>query len=68
MLFWIGNPHDILRALADKRKLEPAGEPSLQNAIEIARAGMRQVRLQVIYVAGLRGLMNASQPPADALV
>jgi hypothetical protein len=40
-----GNPHDILRAIADKRKLEPAGEPSLQNAIEVARAGMRQVRL-----------------------
>ncbi|KAG8746106.1 hypothetical protein FRC12_014376 [Ceratobasidium sp. 428] len=37
-----GNPHDVLRAIADKRKLEPAGEPSLQNAIEIARAGMRQ--------------------------
>ncbi|KDN45186.1 hypothetical protein RSAG8_05101, partial [Rhizoctonia solani AG-8 WAC10335] len=36
-----GNPHDILRAIADKRKLEPAGEPSLQNAIEVARAGMR---------------------------
>ncbi|KEP46417.1 TFIIH basal transcription factor complex subunit Ssl1 [Rhizoctonia solani 123E] len=35
-----GNPHDILRAIADKRKLEPAGEPSLQNAIEVARAGM----------------------------
>ncbi|KAF8608732.1 TFIIH basal transcription factor complex, subunit SSL1 [Ceratobasidium sp. AG-I] len=35
-----GNPHDVLRAIADKRKLEPAGEPSLQNAIEIARAGM----------------------------
>ncbi|CAE6414875.1 unnamed protein product [Rhizoctonia solani] len=39
-----GNPHDILRAIADKRKLEPAGEPSLQNAIEVARAGMRHVR------------------------
>ncbi|QRW08258.1 suppressor of stem-loop protein 1 [Ceratobasidium sp. AG-Ba] len=37
-----GNPHDVLRAIADKRKLEPAGEPSLQNAIEVARAGMRQ--------------------------
>ncbi|KAG9075496.1 hypothetical protein FS749_012817, partial [Ceratobasidium sp. UAMH 11750] len=37
-----GNPHDVLRAIADKRKLEPAGEPSLQNAIEIARAGMRR--------------------------
>ncbi|CAE6481570.1 unnamed protein product [Rhizoctonia solani] len=36
-----GNPHDVLRAIADKRKLEPAGEPSLQNAIEVARAGMR---------------------------
>ncbi|KAG8746345.1 hypothetical protein FRC10_005334 [Ceratobasidium sp. 414] len=32
-----GNPHDVLRAIADKRKLEPAGEPSLQNAIEIAQ-------------------------------
>lgn len=40
----LGNPHDILRAIADKRKLEPAGEPSLQNAIEVARAGMRHVR------------------------
>ncbi|CAE6452454.1 unnamed protein product [Rhizoctonia solani] len=45
-----GNPHDILRAIADKRKLEPAGEPSLQNAIEVARAGMRHVRLTSVLL------------------
>ena len=36
-----GNPQDVLKSLSDRTKLEPAGEPSLQNAIEIARSSMR---------------------------
>jgi len=35
-----GNPQDVLRAIADRHKLEPTGEPSLQNAIEMARNTM----------------------------
>lgn len=38
-----GNPQEILRVLQDKRRLEPAGEPSLQNGLEMARSGMRSV-------------------------
>lgn len=35
-----GNPVDHIKALQNKRKLEPAGEPSLQNGLEMARAGL----------------------------
>ncbi|ORX39429.1 Ssl1-like-domain-containing protein [Kockovaella imperatae] len=35
-----GNPQEILAALADKRKLEPSGEPSLQNGLTMAKGGM----------------------------
>ncbi|BEI92047.1 uncharacterized protein CcaverHIS019_0408670 [Cutaneotrichosporon cavernicola] len=35
-----GNPQDIVAALADKRKLEPSGEASLQNGLVMARGGM----------------------------
>lgn len=37
----IGNPQDVLKAIQDRHKLEPAGEPSLQNAVEMARGSMR---------------------------
>jgi transcription initiation factor TFIIH subunit 2 len=30
-----------LKAIADRHKLEPAGEPSLQNSIELARSSMK---------------------------
>lgn len=36
-----GNPQDVLKSLSERTKLEPAGEPSLQNAIEMARSSMR---------------------------
>lgn len=36
-----GNPQDVLKALSERHKLEPTGEPSLQNAIEMARSSMR---------------------------
>jgi transcription initiation factor TFIIH subunit 2 len=36
-----GNPQEVLRSIADRHKLEPTGEPSLQNAIEMARNSMR---------------------------
>ncbi|KZV69517.1 TFIIH basal transcription factor complex, subunit SSL1 [Peniophora sp. CONT] len=35
-----GNPQEVLAALAEKHKLEPVGEPSLQNALEMARSAM----------------------------
>ncbi|KAI6157614.1 Ssl1-like-domain-containing protein [Pisolithus tinctorius] len=41
-----GNPQDVLRSLSDRAKLEPAGEPSLQNAIEMARGNMSHLPTQ----------------------
>ncbi|WRT70048.1 uncharacterized protein IL334_007042 [Kwoniella shivajii] len=35
-----GNPQEILSVLSDKRKLEPSGEPSLQNGLVMAKGGM----------------------------
>ncbi|KAI0268673.1 Ssl1-like-domain-containing protein, partial [Gloeopeniophorella convolvens] len=35
-----GNPQDVLKAISERHKLEPSGEPSLQNAIEMARSSM----------------------------
>ncbi|OWT37540.1 transcription initiation factor TFIIH subunit 2 [Cryptococcus neoformans var. grubii Br795] len=35
-----GSPEEIVRALSDKRKLEPSGEPSLQNGLVMAKGGM----------------------------
>ncbi|KAG2132013.1 Ssl1-like-domain-containing protein [Suillus bovinus] len=35
-----GNPQDVLKCLSDRTRLEPTGEPSLQNAIEMARSSM----------------------------
>ncbi|KAL8286927.1 hypothetical protein RQP46_003933 [Phenoliferia psychrophenolica] len=35
-----GNPVDHLKSLANKKKLEPRGEPSLQNVLEMARSGL----------------------------
>ncbi|KAH6910349.1 Ssl1-like-domain-containing protein [Coprinopsis sp. MPI-PUGE-AT-0042] len=35
-----GNPQDVLRAISDRHKLEPVGEPSLQNAVEMAKGSM----------------------------
>ena len=40
---FIGNPPDVLRAISERHKLEPTGDPSLQNAIEMAKSTMRQV-------------------------
>lgn len=42
-----GNPQDVLKSLSDRTKLEPVGEPSLQNAIEMARSSMRSVQFAV---------------------
>lgn len=39
--YFIGNPQDVLHAISERHKLEPVGEPSLQNAIEMARSSMR---------------------------
>jgi len=38
-----GNPQEVLKYFASRHKLEPIGEPSLQNAIEMARSSMRCV-------------------------
>ncbi|WVQ94877.1 hypothetical protein IAU59_001961 [Kwoniella sp. CBS 9459] len=35
-----GNPQEILSVLSDKRRLEPSGEPSLQNGLMMAKGGM----------------------------
>ncbi|KAI0686837.1 Ssl1-like-domain-containing protein [Cytidiella melzeri] len=35
-----GNPQDVLKAISERHKLEPNGEPSLQNALEMARSSM----------------------------
>ncbi|KAH8992865.1 Ssl1-like-domain-containing protein [Lactarius hatsudake] len=35
-----GNPQDVLKAISERHRLEPIGEPSLQNAIEMARSSM----------------------------
>jgi len=43
VILCIGNPQDVLRAISERHKLEPVGEPSLQNAIEMARSSMRSV-------------------------
>lgn len=39
-----GNPHDVLKSISERHKLEPSGDPSLQNAIEMAKSSMRSVR------------------------
>jgi hypothetical protein len=41
MAMFTGNPQEVLKAIADRHKMEPTGEPSLQNAIEMARGSMR---------------------------
>lgn len=35
-----GNPQDVLKSLSERHKLEPVGEPSLQNALDMARNSM----------------------------
>ncbi|PPQ65675.1 hypothetical protein CVT26_000307 [Gymnopilus dilepis] len=35
-----GNPQEVLKSISDRIKLEPSGEPSLQNAIEMACGSM----------------------------
>ncbi|KAI0733137.1 Ssl1-like-domain-containing protein [Fomitopsis betulina] len=34
------NPQEVLKAISERHKLEPTGEPSLQNAVDMARASM----------------------------
>lgn len=38
-----GNPQQIISTLQDKRKLEPSGEPSLQNGLDMARGSMNHL-------------------------
>ncbi|KAF9033258.1 Ssl1-domain-containing protein [Hymenopellis radicata] len=35
-----GNPQEVLKSISDRHKLLPTGDPSLQNAIEMARNSM----------------------------
>ena len=37
----IGNPQELLRSISDRRKLEPNGDPSLENVVNMARGTMR---------------------------
>ena len=48
-----GNPHDVLKYIADRHKLEPTGEPSLQNAIELAKTSMKFVSFSLPCDANL---------------
>ncbi|KIK67342.1 hypothetical protein GYMLUDRAFT_155763 [Collybiopsis luxurians FD-317 M1] len=38
-----GNPQEVLKSISDRHKLEPTGEPSLQNSIEMARNSMNHL-------------------------
>ncbi|KAG7098597.1 hypothetical protein E1B28_000522 [Marasmius oreades] len=38
-----GNPQDVLKAISDRHKLEPSGDTSLQNAVEMARNSMNHL-------------------------
>ncbi|KAK7053315.1 hypothetical protein VNI00_003941 [Paramarasmius palmivorus] len=38
-----GNPQDVLKAISDRHRLEPMGDPSLQNAIDMARNSMNHL-------------------------
>ncbi|KIM69242.1 hypothetical protein SCLCIDRAFT_104188, partial [Scleroderma citrinum Foug A] len=40
------NPQDVLKSLSDRTKLEPTGDPSLQNAVEMARGNMSHLPTQ----------------------
>lgn len=60
----VGNPQDVLRSIAERHKLEPAGEPSLQNAIEMARSNMRQG----VHLSHLDATDLLFQPSADTFV
>jgi transcription initiation factor TFIIH subunit 2 len=70
----IGNPQDVLHAISERHKLEPVGEPSLQNAIEMARSSMRSAYSFPSplppYLIMFIGTAPASlyQPPADAFL
>ncbi len=44
--FYTGNPQEVLKSISDRHKLLPTGDPSLQNAIEMARNSMRCVFIQ----------------------
>jgi len=41
LTFFQGNPQEVLKSISDRIKLEPLGEPSLQNAIEMARSSTK---------------------------
>ncbi|KIY47336.1 TFIIH basal transcription factor complex, subunit SSL1 [Fistulina hepatica ATCC 64428] len=38
-----GNPQDVLKSISERHKLEPTGDPSLQNAIELASNSMNHL-------------------------
>jgi hypothetical protein len=39
----LGNPQDVPECLCDRTRLEPTGEPSPRNAIEMARSSVRYI-------------------------
>lgn len=39
----VGNPQDVLKYISERHKMEPSGDPSLQNAVEMSRSSMRYV-------------------------
>lgn len=57
-----GNPQEVLKSIADRHKMEPTGEPSLQNAIEMARGSMKYV-LDMFPLLKLKIHTKATCPP-----
>ncbi len=63
----------MLHAISERHKLEPAGEPSLQNAIEMARSSMRfavpsPIQIYSLMLPGVAGSFCDDQSPADAFL
>ena len=64
-----GNPQDVLKAISERHKLEPTGEPSLQNAIEMARSSMRYISFSNHrFCPKMTSYCCCCQPPADSLL
>ena len=57
-----GNPNDHIGSLQSLRDQEPKGDPSLQNALEMARGALLSVSASPIYSAGLILTPSSPQP------
>lgn len=66
----LGNPQEVLKAISERHKLEPNGEPSLQNAIEMARSSMRYTLQSYSFLLPRSNRANGvpCKPPAYPLI